>query len=157
MGYWECGVGNGQWGIQIGEKVVSVLLEWFLSNLRLRFFRDGRMCASVPIGQLNMKGKGIFLVFLFCFWITTFMQRNWQKWHCGCKQKFRPPLLVIVSFCLLKKECEWFFDKRSKTWKLGRKLNKYYHVSLQCVQKKNTLSFSATQLIFVPSDYASSC
>ena len=59
-------MGDGESEIQI-EKWSTFLWSDFLSDLKLRFFVDGRMWASVTIGQLNMKGKRILFAFLFCF------------------------------------------------------------------------------------------
>ena len=51
--YKKRGMGNGK--LKWEGKVISVLLEWVLSDSKLRFFGDGRMWASGTIGQLNME------------------------------------------------------------------------------------------------------
>ena len=67
----------------------------------------------------------------------------------GCKRELLPAPAPDNQFVLVRPECDWYFDKQSKTWRLGRKSNRYYHMSLQCVQKNNP-GFSATQLIVAP-------
>ena len=57
-------MGNGKFKWE--EKVVSVPLE----SVQLRFFSDERMWASVAVRQLNMEGKNILFVYIFCFRFT---------------------------------------------------------------------------------------
>ena len=46
--------------------MVSVPLE----SVQLQFFSDERMWASVAVRQLNMEGKNILFVYIFCFRFT---------------------------------------------------------------------------------------
>ena len=64
----------------------------------------------------------------------------------GCKHEFLPASAPDNQFVLVRPESDWYFDKQTKSWRLGRKSNRYYHMSLQCVQRNNP-QFSATQLI----------
>lgn len=67
----------------------------------------------------------------------------------GCKHEFLPAPAPDNQFVLVRPESDWYFDKQSKSWRLGRKSNRYYHMFLQCVQKNNP-HFSATQLVVPP-------
>ena len=64
----------------------------------------------------------------------------------GCKHEFLPASSPDNQFVLVRPESDRYFDKKTKSWRLGRKSTRYYHMSLQCVQRSNP-QFSATQLI----------
>lgn len=62
------------------------------------------------------------------------------------KHEYLPASAPDDQFVLVRPESDWYYDKQSKTWRLARKSNWYYHMSLQFVQRNNP-QFLATQLI----------
>ena len=58
-------MGNGKWEIEMEGK--SGQRSFGVGSTTIFFFGDGRMWASVAIGQLSMEGKSVLLVFFF-FW-----------------------------------------------------------------------------------------
>lgn len=80
-----------------------------------------------------------------CNYVVGTIWENVRKCF-GCKHEFLPASAPDNQFVLVRPESDWYFDKQTKSWRLGRKSNRYYHIPLQCVQRNNP-QFSATKLI----------
>ena len=138
----------------MGEKGSQRSFRVIFERFQTTIFRDKSMCASGLISYLNMEGNSMFFVFLLCFWIRKRTTKNPIDIYAKKVTKVTLWMQTEISsspasdnqFVLVTPKCEWVFDKRSKTWKLGRKLNKYYHVSLQCVKKKKNTLLAFQQL-----------
>ena len=73
------------------------------------------------------------------YWKGTYSGKWCPPTSSSAKHEFNP------QFVLVRPASDWYCNKQSKTWRLGRRSNRYYHMYLQCVQKNNQ-QFLATQL-----------
>ena len=51
----------------------------------------------------------------------------------GCKREFLPAVPPDDQYVLVRAESDWYWDKPSMKWRLGRKSNRYYHMLPQCL------------------------
>lgn len=67
----------------------------------------------------------------------------------GCKHHFLPAQPPDDQFVLVRPEADWYWDKQTNKWRLGRQSNRYYHMFPQCVIR-NFPHFSSQQVIIAP-------
>ena len=58
--------------------------------------------------------------------------RNVRKCF-GCKREFLPAVPPDDQYVLVRQESDWYWEKHSMKWRLGRKSNRYYHMLPQCI------------------------
>ncbi|XP_044170727.1 uncharacterized protein LOC122954832 [Acropora millepora] len=51
----------------------------------------------------------------------------------GCKREFLPAVPPDDQYVLVRQESDWYWEKHSMKWRLGRKSNRYYHMLPQCI------------------------
>jgi len=54
----------------------------------------------------------------------------------GCKREFLPAVSADDQYVLVIAESDWYWDKQSMKWSLGRKSNRYFHMLPQSVGAK---------------------
>ena len=68
----------------------------------------------------------------------------------GCKQHFLPATPPDDHYILVRPEADWYWEKQNMQWRLGRKLNRYYHMSPHCI-RRNFPRFSFAHVV-VPAE-----
>ena len=51
----------------------------------------------------------------------------------GCKREFLPAVPPDDQYVPVRQESDWYWEKHSMKWRLGRKSNRYYHMLPQCI------------------------
>ena len=51
----------------------------------------------------------------------------------GCKREFLPAVPPDEQYVLVRQESDWYWEKQSMKWRLGRKSNRYNHMLPQCI------------------------
>ena len=65
-------------------------------------------------------------------WRTTKKKR--EKKCYGCKREFLPDVPPDDQYVLDRAESNWFWDRRSMKWRLGRKSSRFYQMLLQSIR-----------------------
>ena len=68
----------------------------------------------------------------------------------GCKQHFLPATPPDDHYILVRPEADWYWEKQNMQWRLGRKSNRYYHMSPHCI-RRNFPRFSFAHVV-VPAE-----
>ena len=58
----------------------------------------------------------------------------------GCKREFLPAVSADDQYVLVIAESDWYWDKQSMKWSLGRKSNRYFHMLPQSVRPQSFLN-----------------